>query len=133
MRKYFNDKCNSVKAAGNSKTFWDTIKPFMTEKVRSVNVNISLKVGDSIINENSAVAKAFYEYFGQVSSTIGNDNPIDENEYIEDIIESHNNNLSIKLIRENIETVGPQFHFQEVNDCCVKKLVENLDAKKGPS
>ena len=132
MRKYFNDKCNSVKATGNSKMFWDTIKPFMTEKVRSVNENISLKVGDSIINENSAVANAFNEYFGQVASTIGNDEPIGENECIEDIIESHNNHISIKLIRENIETVGPEFHFQEVNDCDVKKLIENLDAKKGP-
>ena len=110
--------------------FWDTIKPFMTQKVRSVNENIRLKVGDSIINENSAVANAFNEYCGQVASTIGNDNPIDENECIEDIIESHNNHLIIQLIRENIETVGPDVHFREVNDCDVKKLIENLE--KGP-
>ena len=89
-------------------------------------------MGDSIINENSVVANAFNEYFGQVASTIANDKTIDENECIEDIIESHNNHLSIKLIRENIETVGPEFHFQEVNDCDVKILIENLDAKKGP-
>ena len=48
MHKYFDDKWNSAKAAGNSKMFWDTTKPFMTDKVSSVNENISLKVGDSI-------------------------------------------------------------------------------------
>ena len=104
----------------------------MTEKMNSVNENISLKVGVSIINENPVVANAFNEFVGQVASTIGNDNQIDENECIEDIIDSHNSHFSIKLIRENIETVGPEFHFQEVNDCDVKKLIENLDAKKGP-
>ena len=51
----------------------------MTEKVRSMNENISLKVGDSIINEISAIANALNEYFGQAVSTLGNDNPIDRN------------------------------------------------------
>ena len=71
----------------------------MTEKGRSLNEKISLKVGDSIINENSAIANAFKEYFGQAVSTKGNDDPIDENDGIEDIIESHNNHLSIKLTK----------------------------------
>ena len=88
-------------------------------------------VGESIIDANTAVASAFHEYVGQVASTIGNTNPIDENECIEGIIWSHNNHLSIKVILENIETVGPEFHFQEVNYSDVKKFIENLDARKG--
>ena len=43
-------------------------------------------VGDYGINENIDVANAFNEYVGQVASTLGNDNPIDENECIDDII-----------------------------------------------
>ena len=31
---------------------------------------------------------------------------------------------------ENTETGGPEFHFQEVNDCDVKILIESLDAKR---
>ena len=132
MRKYFDDKCNSEKAVGNSKMFWDTIKPFMTDKVKSSHESIGIKIGNSIVNEHAVVANAFNEYFGQVASTIGNDKPIEEDECIESIIESHNDHLSLHLIRDNVGPIGNVFNFQEVNECEVKKLIENLNPKKGP-
>ena len=132
MRKYFDDKCNSEKAVGNSKMFWDTIKPFMTDKVKYSNESISIKIGNSIVNEHAAVTNAFNEYFGQVASTIGNDKPIEEDECIESIIESHNDHLSLHLIRDKVGRIGNVFNFQEVNECEAKKLIENLNPKKGP-
>ena len=132
MRKFFDDKCNSEKAVGNSKMFWDTIKPFMTDKVKSSNESISIKIGNSIVNEHAVVANAFNEYFSHVASTIGNDKPIEEDECIESIIESHNDHLSLHLIRDNVGRIGDVFNFQEVNECEVKKLIENLNPKKGP-
>ena len=63
MRKYFDDECNSEKAVRNSKMFWDTIKPFMTDHVKSSNESISIKIGNSIVNEHAVVANAFNEYF----------------------------------------------------------------------
>ena len=80
MRKFFDEKFKSEKAVGNSWMFWDTIKPFMTDKVKSSNESISTKIGNSIVNEHAAVANAFNVYFGQVASTIGNDKPIQEDE-----------------------------------------------------
>ena len=132
MRKYFDDKCYSEKAVGNSKMFWDTIKPFMTDKVKSSNESIRIKIGNSIVNEHAVVAKAFNEYFGQVASTIGNDKPFEEDECIESIIESHNDHLSLHLIRDNVGCIGNVFNFQELNECEVKKLIENLNPKKRP-
>ena len=132
MRKFFDDKCNCEKAVGNSKMFWDTIKPFMTDKVKSSNESISIKIGNSIVNEHAVVANAFNEYFSHVASTIGNDKPIEEDECIESIIESHNDHLSLHLIRDNVGRIGDVFNFQEVNECEVKKLIENLNPKKGP-
>ena len=132
MRKYFDDKCNSEKAVGNLKMFWDTIKPFMTDKVKSSNESFSIKIGNFIVNEHAVVANAFNEYFGQVASTIGNDKPIEEDECIESIIESHNDHLSLHLIRDNVGRIGNVFNFQEVNKWEVKKLIENLNPKKGP-
>ena len=129
MRKYFDDKCNSEKAVGNSKMFWDAIKPFMTDKVKSSNESISIEIGNSIVNEHAVVANAFNEYFGQVASTIGNDKSIEEDECIESIIESHNDHLSLHLIRDNVGRIGNVFNFQEVNECEVKKLIENLNPK----
>ena len=82
MRKYVDDNCKSGKTVGNSKMFWDTIKPFMTDKVKSSNESIDIKICNSIVNEHAVVANAFNEYFGQVASTIGNDKPIEEDECI---------------------------------------------------
>ena len=35
-------------------------------------------------------------------------------------------------IRDNVGRIGDVFNFQEVNECEVKKLIENLNPKKGP-
>ena len=51
MRKYFADKCNTVKQTGRTNKFGDTIKPFVTNKVKYYGDVISLKVNDSIVND----------------------------------------------------------------------------------
>ena len=51
MRKYFDDKCNTVKQTGRTNKFGDTIKPFVTNKVKYYGDVISLKVNDSIVND----------------------------------------------------------------------------------
>ena len=75
-----------------------------------------ITICNSIVNEHAAVANAFTNYFGQVTSTIGNDKSIEEDECIESIIESHNGHLSLHLIRDNMGRIGNVFNFQEVND-----------------
>ena len=112
--------------------FWDIIKPFMTDKVKFSNESISIRIGNSIVNEHAVIANAFGEYSGQVAWTIGNEKPIEEDECIESIIESHNDHLSVHLIRDNVGRIGNVFNFQEVHECEVKKLIENLNPKKGP-
>ena len=62
MRKYFDDKCNTVKQPGRTNKFWDTIKPFVTNKVKSSGDVISLKVNDSIVNDPLVVCNMFNEY-----------------------------------------------------------------------
>ena len=74
-----------------------------------------IKIGNSIVNEHAVVANAFNEYFGQVASTIGNDKPIEEDECIESIIDSHNDHLSLHLIRDNVGRIENVLNFQEVN------------------
>ena len=117
---------------GIQKMFWDTIKPFMTDKVKSSNESISIEIGNSIVNEHAVVANTVNEHFGQVASTTSNDKPIEEDECMESIIESNNHHLNHHLIRDNVGRIGNVFNFQEVNECEVKKLIENLNPKKGP-
>ena len=47
VHKCIDDKRKSAKEPGNSIMFWDIIKPFMIDEVKSVNENISHKVCDS--------------------------------------------------------------------------------------
>ena len=59
MRKYFDDKCNTVKQTGRTNKFWDTIKPFVTNLVKSSDDVISLKVNASIVNDPHVVCNMF--------------------------------------------------------------------------
>ena len=45
IKKYFNEKCGKIEH-GNSRQFWNVVKPFITDKMKSGNNNITLKKGD---------------------------------------------------------------------------------------
>ena len=79
MRQYFDDRCYSKHLNGSSKQFWNTMKPFVTDKVKTTYDHITLKVNDTIENEPSTVCNIFNEYFSNVASEIGNEQSIDDN------------------------------------------------------
>ena len=132
MRQYFDDRCNSKHLNGSSKQFWNTIKPFVTDKVRTKYDHITLKVNDSIENEPSAVCNIFNEYFSNVASEIGNENSIDDNESIESVVKSYDEHQSIKLIREVTKSTPFSFDFQMVCESDIKSILDNIDSTKGP-
>ena len=97
IRKYVVDKCKSAEATRNSNMFWDTIKSFMIEKVKSSNGSISNKISNSIVNEHAMVVNVLNENFWSSSVNYCNGKPIEEDECIESNIESHNEHLSIVI------------------------------------
>ena len=86
MHRYFDDKCNTFKQTGRTNKFCDTIKPFVTNKVKSSDDVISLEVNDSVANDPLVVGNMFNEYFIDVASGINNDRSIDDDESIDCIV-----------------------------------------------
>ena len=132
MRKHFDDKCNTVKQTGRTNKFWDTIKLFVTNKVKSSDDVISLKVYDSIVNGPLVVCNMFNEYFSNVASGFDNDRSIEDDESLDCIVKSHEGQTSIQLIQENVNLTIDLFYFSEVTSNEVKSLMDHIDHKNGP-
>ena len=71
----FSQRCTSHNHKRNSPKFWDTIKPFMTNKSKCCNENISIKTG-KIINNPNDVCDIFNGYWTNVAREIGNEKKI---------------------------------------------------------
>ena len=46
MKNNFESRCNKEKVTHSSTNFWDTVKPFLTDKIKNSNDFISLRSGD---------------------------------------------------------------------------------------
>ena len=132
-KKYYSNL--DKKKIADSRKFWKTVKPFLSDKGIS-KTNIILIEGDAIIQEDIEVAKVLSNFFSNVvndldvnipseyleKDSIVLDDPIDE------IINKYANHPSIKLITENI--VKGDFSFNTVTPYDVDKVVTSLDSKK---
>ena len=62
-----------------SKYFWPTIKPFITNKGSHFTKNIIFCEKDEIINDQNMAAKCFNYFFINVAKDIGNETVADKN------------------------------------------------------
>ena len=132
-KKYYTNL--DIKKVADSRKFWKTVKPFLSDKGIS-KTSIILIEGDEIIQEDIEVAKVLSNFFSnavkdldvQIPSeylekdSIVSDDPIDE------IVNKYANHPSIKLITENV--VKGVFSFSTVTFSDVEKVVASLDSKK---
>ena len=88
---------------------WDTIKPFVTNNIKSSDDVISLKVNDSIVNDTLGVCNVFNEYFSNVALGFDNDRSIDDDESIDSIVKSHEEHTSLQLIQANVTLTDDVF------------------------
>ena len=101
----------------------------MTDKIKATDQNISLFHGNRVVNNPTEVCNIFNEYFIKAASNIGNEDPIRENESIDDILSCYKDDDTIKRITNNSHHVGV-FNFSSVTVQEVHKLLENMDKKK---
>ena len=63
VKNFFDTRCNT-QFKENPKRYWDTIKPFMTDKkVNGAFPCFTLKLGNDVINDPTAVSNAFNDFF----------------------------------------------------------------------
>ena len=115
IRNYFMERCVG---GPNSKDFWPTIKPFLTDKGLHFNKDIILCEENKIINNQNEVAETFNNLFINVAKDIGSQDII--------IDKSH---PSIKVIEEN-KTEIKELCFNAVDSDFVTKYINKINIKK---
>ena len=119
---YFQEKC---KGGTSNKKFWRTVKPFMSDKIKSRN-NIILKEDDQIISDQTQLCNVFCDFF----TNIGLDKEEENNDRaLFSIIHDYLNHPSIKMIEANT-TFSSHFNIKETNIVKMKEVINKLDNKK---
>jgi len=124
LRSYFLKKC---KGGTSNKHFWNTIKPFVSHKLKSRH-NIILREQDNIVTDPKRICNIFCDFF----SNIGSDNATDQEtnrKPLFSIIYDYLNHPSIQTINENYSPANT-FSLNKVNIPQVKKVIKNLKSKK---
>ena len=129
MADYFSQRCNAHNLKRNPSKFWDTVKPFMTNKSKGCNENITLKHNGKIINNPNDVCDIFNDYFTNVAREIGSEETLNEEEELDHIFKIYENHASIVGIQEHV-TVNSPFQFTHVSVGEVKALLLDIDSTK---
>ena len=129
MTDYFSQRCSAQHLKRNPAKFWDTIKPFMTNKSKSCNENITLKHNGKIMNNPNDVCDIFNGYFTNVALEIGSEEILNEDEELDQIFKMYQNHASIVRIQEHVSIDSP-FKFTNVSVGEVKSLLRNIDSSK---
>ena len=129
MADYFSRRHSAQHLKKNPPKFWDIIKPFMTNKSKSCNENITLKHNGKIVNNPGDVCYIFNGYFANVALEIGSEKSLNEDEELHQIFEMYQNHASIVRIQEYV-SIDSLFKFTNVSVGEVKSLLRNIDSSK---
>ena len=126
IRAYFQKKCEGD---NNKMNFWQTVKPFLSNKTYGDSQVIILKEGENIVSDPNNVCQIFNEYFANVAMTIGFCENISFKNDIQNVLNKYRDHTSIRKIKENI-THDTIFCFKHVNEETVYKSLKELELKK---
>ena len=136
-KKSYFDKVTSKGFVCN-KAFWNTVKPFFTNKAFLTNENITIKHKDKIVTDNSKLAHLFINHYINIlentsrmpPENIGN--PECKSDYhltVAKIIEYYKNHRSIETIHK-ICTKKENFDINTATTEEINKIIKELDPKK---
>ncbi len=123
VSNYFEERCS---AGAQSKTFWQTIRPFMSSKGENHNETM-LCEDDVIITEPGKVGEVFNDYFIKVTEDIG----IRENVNrltISDILDMYKDHHSVLKIANNHD--GQLFTLKPVSVQKIGKIISHVNPRK---
>ena len=124
MNAYFSEKCNSGMFRKNPSNYWQTIKPFLTDRIKSTD--ISLFQDNRVANDPVKVCNIFNDYFINAASDIGKEHPIQHCENIDDIFCSYKDHSIIRRIKSHVSQRST-FNFSPTTAKDVHDLLKNVD------
>ena len=121
-----------TKVVTDNRTFWETVKPLLSEKVTK-HSKIKLVEDDKSISRHNQIAKKFSEYFINIPilNMPSNDHKCpdsSEQDPILKILNKYKNHPSIKLI--NAKNNSQAFNCSQIDIEEAKKSFQSLDPKK---
>jgi len=122
LTQYFNNRCN---ATVSSKQFWNTVKPFFSDK-GSGSGDITLIEDDKIMSNVTDVCDIFNNYFVNIARDQTESESI-LGESVECMLSHYRNHSSVSSIRA-FSTVN-DFTFSQVTTDTVMKKVQNLKVR----
>ena len=137
ITKQIREKVISKSFVSN-KTFWNTVKPFLTNKGFFTNENITIKHKDKIVTDNSKLAHLFNSYYINIventsempPENIGNlECKSDDHLTVEKIIKHYKNHPSIETINK-IYTKKENSSIPTTTTEEINKIIKELDPKK---
>ena len=126
IRNHFTHRCN-----GNvgSKTFYITIKPFLSTKQSYSGSKIVLKENDSIISDAYIVADIFNMYYKSIAEYKFQDDVLHNLDF-DNAIVKHASQTSISFIKQSI-SVNYEFSFSPILVQSMSKYILLLKSNKG--
>ena len=102
----------------------------MSDKSKSNELSISLKVGNDIKNEPHVVSNIFNNYFANVATDIGPRSEISlETNSFTEVISHYADHPSINSIKDNIVN-SDNFSFKEISEEDMCKFIKKIDHRK---
>ena len=129
----------SEKGIETNKSFWNFIKPFMTNKGMIANKDITLIDGKNVITGEYKLSQIFNKhYINIVEKSCGNKpnkigttlESLNDSDVIDRIIKSYQNHPSVLKIKNKFGSDLNSFDFQQIKASEVKKLLKEIDIKK---
>ena len=117
MKGYFEEKCGQGPSEG--KNFWNTVKPFLSNKGLGGSCDIILCENNQVVNNDNEIVETFNNFFINVASNIGQP---------EDTIDLPNH-PSVVEIKNNMEN-NLNFSFEPVTEKEISKIIHKLNPKK---
>ena len=133
-KKYYENL--DLNVITDSKKFWKTVKPFLSEKSIGCLSNINLKTEDIIITDDAIISETFSTVFDNAVKSLQIENePTCPDEFFDDenpirgIIKKFERHQSIEKINDKL-SVNFMFDFSTVSLEDIENELENLDSSK---
>ena len=125
--KYFNEVLNTE----SSRPFWETCKPYFSNKHARGDSKIMLTENDKVLLKNEEVAKKFNQYFGHITDSLilyefPDVRGCERLDDIDNIVYKFRNHPSVVKIKEQYKAKG--FRLATTEE--IKAIIRNLPTNK---
>ena len=139
IKSYFQDV--TKKGLVTNKSFWNFVKPFLTNESCHAQSDIMLIDNGKVIVEKSDLVETFNDHYINIVEKSSGQKPYnfvsdtnypEDNAVINEIVQHYSNHPSILKIMENFDNsqTVEQFNFHSVTASEIYKLLKNIDDEK---